>query len=386
MPSRERGDTRRVCIFLPNLRPGGVERMFVQLARSFTETYGLAVDLVLCEARGPNLAEVPPSVRVIELKSPRLLKAVGPLARYLARERPAALLTGMPHPNVVALWARSRARADTRVVISEHSLLKDTAVRGRGLAWRVARLLARRYYGRADAIVAVSHEAARQVAAVTGLSPQRITVIHNAVVTDDVTEKMNADVRHPWLEPGGTPVVLSVGRLVAVKNFPTLIRAFARVRARRPLKLMILGEGDERPGLEALRDRLGLADDVALPGHVSNPFPYYARAAAFVMSSSIEGFGNALVEAMSAGTPVVSTRCGGPVEILDEGRYGLLVSVGNDEEMARAIESVLDHPVSPTLLKERAAEFSIARVAPQYLRCLGLAECVHDVTAQPQVV
>lgn len=361
-----------LCIFLPSLDSGGVQRMFVQLARHFAQDHGIGVDLVLGEAKGPHLAEVPRAVRVVDLHAPRLTKAAKPLAEYLAERRPAALLTGMPHSNVVALWARRRAAAPTRVVISEHTLLAEAAARGRGMSWRLAPLLARRYYGRADAIVAVSEEAARQVASVARLPRDRITVIHNAVLTDETCRLMGEACEHPWFAAGAPPVVLSVGRLTPVKEFSTLLRAVARVRRRRPVRLMILGEGEQRPALEALRDELGMRDDAALPGHVSNPYPYFPRAAAFVMSSSVEGFGNALVEAMSAGTPVVSTRCGGPVEILDGGAYGPLVPVGDEQAMAAAIESILDRPTPPDLLKRRAAEFSVARVAPRYLQCLGL--------------
>lgn len=375
----------RIAIFLPSLEPGGVQRMFVALARAFAEEHGLAVDLVLSDARGPHLAEVPDTVRVVDLKCRRQLAAVRPLARYLAAEKPNALLTGMPHSNVVALWARKWARATTTaVVISEHNPIYRTLESGQGMSWRVIRPLIRRYYNRADAIIAVSGESAQQLSEFAGVPRERITVIHNPVLTPECVERMGDELEHPWFAAGEPPVVLSVGRLVDQKDFPTLIRAFERVRAARPARLMILGEGPRRAQLEALRDSLDLGQDVALPGHVNNPFPYFARAAVFVLPSAFEGFGNALVEAMGAGTPVIATRCGGPAEILDGGKYGRLVKIGADEEMAQAIEDALDHPPRQAFLKQRAAEFSVAWIAPRYLKCMGMDATF--VTGAPSLV
>ena len=346
--------------------------MFAYLARAFAAEHGLLVDMVLAEAKGPHLVEVPSAVRVIDLKRHRQLAAARPLARYLSSECPAALLTGMPHSNLVALWARERARAATRVVISEHNPLGNTLSGARGLNWRVLRPLIRRYYRRADAIIAVSEESAQHVADIARLPRERITVVHNPALTPDCLQRMKEDLRHRWFAPGAPPVVLSVGRLVDQKDFPTLIRAFAQVRAARAARLLILGEGPRRHDLEALCDSLGLGGDVELAGHVNNPYPFFPRAAVFVLPSAFEGFGNVLVEAMAAGTPVVATRCGGPVEILEDGRYGRLVPVGGVEELARAIHAALDAPADPAALKARASQFSVTRVAPRYLKCMGI--------------
>lgn len=374
MPPEERPtDAPRLCIFLPSLDSGGVQRMFVHMARYFAEQARLRVDLVLGEAKGPHLAEVPESVRVIDLKSRRHLLAARPLARYLAEARPAALLTGMPHSNVVAVWARARAGVDTRVVISEHNPLGETLASGAGLSWRVMPPLIRRYYPRADAIIAVSNEVAASVARAAARAERRVSVVPNPALTDECARRMREELEHPWFTDGAPPVVLSVGRLVDQKDFPTLVRAFARVRARRAARLLILGEGAQRGQIQALCDSLGLGGDVALPGHIDNPYPFYARSAVFALSSMFEGFGNVLVEAMAAGTSVVATRCGGPAEILADGKYGPLTPVGDDQALAEAIHSLLDHPTPPACLQKRAEEFKVSAIAPLYLQALGLA-------------
>ena len=166
-------------------------------------------------------------------------------------------------------------------------------------------------------------------------------------------------------------MVLSAARLAVQKDLGTMLRAFARVRARRAVRLVILGEGGERARLEDLARRLGVAEDVAMPGHVANPLAYMARAAVFALSSIYEGFGNVLVEALACGRPIVSTDCpGGPREVLDDGRYGRLVAVGDDAAFAAALEQALDVPVDAAGQRRRAADFAVEPIADRYLAVL----------------
>jgi glycosyltransferase involved in cell wall biosynthesis len=172
------------------------------------------------------------------------------------------------------------------------------------------------------------------------------------------------------------PVVLGTGRLHPQKDFATLIRAFARVRAKRPARLMNLGAGAAADSgyaadLRRLVTQLGIADDVETPGFAHNPFAYMSRAAVFAFSSRYEGLGNVLLEAMACGTPVVSTDCpSGPREILDDGQFGTLVSVGDEAALARAIENALDDPPAPDRLRARAQLFTVERAATRYLELL----------------
>jgi glycosyltransferase involved in cell wall biosynthesis len=176
---------------------------------------------------------------------------------------------------------------------------------------------------------------------------------------------------HLWFSPGQPPVVLSVGRLVPQKDHATLLRAFSRLRAGRAARLVILGDGKDRKSLELLASKLGVADDVSLPGFESNPYRYMRRCAVFVLSSAWEGSGNVLAEAMACGAPVVSTDCpSGPAEILGDGKYGPLVAVGDHEALAAAIEASLDHPPPPGDLRSRADVFSSSRSADAYLKLL----------------
>jgi glycosyltransferase involved in cell wall biosynthesis len=252
------------------------------------------------------------------------------------------VLSALNYVNIVGLWARVMAGVGTRFVVSERNTLSPAARHQR--TWREfarPRLIGR-FYRWADGIVAVSGGVADDLTAVTGLPRNRIEVIPNPVITPRLREMAIERLDHPWFQPGEPPVVVAVGRLAPQKDFDTLIRAFAEVRRKRLARLFILGEGPDRSALESIVASSDLGADVALPGWVTNPYPYLVRAAAFVLSSRWEGLPGALIEALYCGPPVIATDCpSGPREILDGGRHGRLVPVGDRDALARAIDQAL---------------------------------------------
>jgi glycosyltransferase involved in cell wall biosynthesis len=370
----------RVAIFGPSLRQGGAEVVMVTLAREIAER-GFHVDLIAATLEGPHLAEVPPSVRVVDLKASRVLASLPGLTRYLRTERPEALLSVMNHANIVALWARLLAGVPTRVVVSEHNTLSSSTHRSSSLQDRMMPWLIRCFYPWAEGIIAVSRGVAEDLAVAAHLPRQRIHVIYNPIVRPELIERAEAPLDHPWFEPGQPPVFIGIGRLREQKDFPTLIKAFAQVRRERPCRLLIFGEGPDRPEIEALVRRLGLENDIALPGYDTNPYAYLRCAAAFVLSSRWEGLPTVLIEALVCGVPVISTDCpSGPREILEGGRYGQLVPVGDAPALAHAMASALagsaDRPP-----RESWRAFELEGIVNQYLNSLsGNPSCVQFVT------
>ncbi|NLG84439.1 MAG: glycosyltransferase [Firmicutes bacterium] len=363
-------NTVKVALFLPSLRGGGAERVMVNLAQGFA-AQGLKVDLVLAKAEGPYLSQVSPEVRVVDLKVSRVLACLPGLVRYLRQVRPQALLSAMDHANIVALWARKLARVSTRIVVSVHSTPSMATLHAKTLRGRLMPLWVRPFYPWADAIVAVSHGVAEDLIRFIGFPREKVQVIYNPVVTPELFAKAHEHLDHPWFVPGEPPVVLSVGRLTPAKDYPTLIKAFALVCKERPARLMILGEGEERPTLEALIKELDLTQYIALPGFVENPYKYMKRAACFVLSSQWEGLPTVLIEAIALGVPVVATDCpSGPREILEGGRLGTLVPPGDVIELACAIQEVLSSnrslPHMPNL-----ELYTLENVIEKYLKILN---------------
>jgi len=406
-----------VALLLPSLAGGGVARVALNLAESLLR-HGHRVDLVLCDGEGAYRDQLPPGLRrvllrrgipviprglafaanpgswrelalpvLLPLRGAPALAGLGDLVRYLRRNRPDALIAAKTHTNLVAIWARQLAGVPTRLLVSQHSMLSEEIAgpEVRKWRWRHAAGLVARTYPLADAIVAVSDAAADDLATTSGVPRRRIATVHNPVDARRIAERLREPITHPWFAEGMPPVVLGAGRLRASKDFQTLLRAFAEVRRARPARLVVLGEGPERAALAAEARRLGVCEDVWMPGFVDNPFAYMARAGVFVLSSRHEALGNVLVEALACGCPVVATNCpGGVGEILKGGAVGGLVPVGDPAALAGAILAALDRPGDRERRLRRADDFCPDRAAHRYLAALGLALCA-EADADPAV-
>jgi glycosyltransferase involved in cell wall biosynthesis len=362
-----------IAFFLPSLGGGGAERVILNLAQGIVER-GLPVDLVLAAATGAFLEQIPPSVRLVDLHASRVLRSVGPLAGYLRRERPRVLISSMNYANLVALWAAKLSGRNTPVLVTVHTTMSESSRQQQrhlsGLIWPT---LLRMFYPYAAHVVAVSSGAADDLSRITRLPRKRVEVVYNPVITRETLIAAKQSPDHPWFAPGQPPVILGVGRLTRQKDFPTLIRAFAEVRRKRLARLIILGEGEDRADLTALARELGVSDDVALPGF-RNALSYMAGSALFVLSSGWEGLPTVLIEALAAGTRVVSTDCpSGPREILQDGRIGALVPVGDVAAMAAAMLEALDQPGSTTPV-DALAPFTREAAVDNYLRLIETAE------------
>jgi glycosyltransferase involved in cell wall biosynthesis len=338
--------------------------MMVVLANAFA-TRNVPVDLVLASARGELLDLVSPAVRVVDLGASRTLLALPRLVAYLRKNRPLALLSTLSHANVVALIARRVSGVASRLVV------REACTRAEVEAGRTVVRLMRWTYPWADRVITISDGVGTDLTRAIGLPADRMTTIYNPAISADILEKSRVPLDHPWFSPGEPPVLLGVGRLTAQKDFGTLIHAFARVRAHRVARLVILGEGGERAQLEALVRSLRLEADVAMPGFVKNPYPYMRAAALFALTSRWEGFGNVLVEAMGCGIPVVSTDCpSGPSEILEHGRWGALVPVGDAGALATAIDAALNSGPPAGTSEYLVRRFHQDRIAQEYLEHL----------------
>lgn len=363
-------EAKCVAVYIPHLRQGGGELTLLRLAASFARA-GLQVDLIvhtLATAEVP----VPAGLRVHALGTQGTLASVRRLTELLRRRRPQCLLSGFPHTNIAAVAAAAGAGGECRCIVTEHAPMTQQIQREGG--WRYAALppLVRWAYRRAAAVVAVSEGVRDDLARVVGTDVP-LQVIGNPVLSerdlDDAVLRPDEPAPHPWLGDPRLKVVLSVSRLSAEKDLPTLIAAFDRLRQFRPeARLLLAGDGPERAGLQAMIEQRRLADVVQLAGRVTRPITWMRRAAVFALASRFEGFGNVLVEALASGVPVVSADCPvGPREILDGGRFGTLVPVGDDLAMSLALEAALVAGAPPAGARERAHQFTELRSGAAYM-------------------
>lgn len=372
-----------MALLISGLGLGGVQRTMLTLAGGLADR-GLAVDLLVPDDRGPFRSQIPGNVRLVNLsrwwlrlpvirdrKRRKALLMAPAIADYLRREKPVALLSASHYVNLAAIWGKEMAGGGTRLVISQRTQLSVAITNSSLPVLRRRPLLAwmtRRYYPRADAIVAVSDGVADDLADVARLPRESVITVYNPTDLAYIAGRAAEPAVHPWLADGGAPVIVAVGRLAAQKDYTTLLHAFAKLRALRPVRLIVLGEGRKRAELEGLAAELGIADAVAMPGYAENPFAALARAQLYVMSSRYEGLPGALIQALACGCKVVSTDCpSGPQEILDHGRYGRLVPVGDVALLTAALHAALDDAPDPDRQKARAALYSVDRAVDAYL-------------------
>lgn len=407
----QKKQTMRIAFLLDSLSGGGAEQVILNLASGFASA-GFTVDLLVCKMRGQLLAQIPSNVSLIRLHSvsslsgmlcalradigclklviaaliglqkvPSTFKSLPAIIDYLKKNQPAALLSALPKSNISAVLAGSCCSGSTRIAVGLHSHYSAASqFEKRENSIKDAYMLAmiRRYYRRADMVIAVSNGTKKDACEALELSQDQVTAVYNPVATHDIAELREEAPDHPWLGVGDIPVILGIGRFVAEKDFPLLLDAFAKVRQERQVRLIFLGGDFTSHDQRSLKtqlleqaEQLGVAGDIDMPGFVDNPFAYLSKAGVFVLSSACEGFGNVLVEALLCGCPVVSTDCpGGPAEILENGKYGELVPVGDKCGLADAICRALDSPLNREFLRARGSEFSVEIAVDKYRRLL----------------
>lgn len=361
-----RKESMRLAIFMPSFGDGGVERMLVNLAGGLADR-GVAVDFLTKSRAEPYLDQLDSRVRLVETGRSGVFDIQPFMRRYLRESRPDFVLCGKDKAGRAAVLARRLSGVPFRLVMRPGTTVSErVAKRGALKRWRAYRLI-RGTYRAAAAVVGNSEGVVADIAAIAGLPPERMHLIRNPVVTPGLAARAAEPLDHPWFAAGQPPVILGLGGLRTQKGFETLLAAFARVRAARPCRLLILGEGRLRGELLEQAARLGVAEDFALPGFDPNPYRYLARAALFVLSSRWEGSPNALTEALAIGTPVVAADCpSGPREILAGGEVAPLVPVDDVDALAAAMAEVLDQPGDPARRRAAAAEYSVETCAARY--------------------
>jgi exopolysaccharide biosynthesis WecB/TagA/CpsF family protein len=316
------------------------------------------VSTIVHAKRGPLVRELPAQIRTIELGGSRTISDIRPLTHLLREQTFDIVVASLDHNNIALLCAKILAGRATRIIICQHNALSLEARQGwkywpvpllYGLLWRVA-----------DGIIAVSDGVACDLSRAAGIPRKSIDVINNPVIGDDFSERTAFPAPHVWLGDPSYSTFIFAGRLTVQKDPQTLLRAFARLQPLGRVRLIVLGEGELAGVLADLAVALGVSDAIHFAGFQHNPLSWIKHAKALVLSSRYEGLGNVLIEAMACGTPVIATDCPwGPAEILQGGRLGCLVPVGDVQALADAMRNHAAHPASAWERQARAASFSV---------------------------
>ncbi|MGB5686211.1 MAG: glycosyltransferase [Candidatus Electrothrix sp.] len=358
----------KIAILLPDLRGGGAERLHVNLANHWI-TQGHSVEFVLMQKYGELLPLLSDDINVIELGIDRIRQAIFPLRIYLKKSKPDIILSAMWPLTSATVIAWLLSGKQGHLFLSDHNQLTVSCIQELNVSAFFLKFLLHVTYPFASGIIAVSQGVKEDLRQLGRFSDDQVKVIYNPAATGATACCEQQVSRGAFWGQGFKYHILSVGSLKKQKDHATLIRAFARLPSKLKAKLTILGEGPLRKELETLIDHLKLKEQVIMPGFVTDPKPWFSTADLFVLSSQWEGFGNVLVEALECGIPIVSTDCAsGPSEILENGRYGRLVLVGNEIALATAMGEALIEEPDRELLKSRANEFSVERISAQYLK------------------
>ncbi|MEQ1712187.1 MAG: glycosyltransferase [Hyphomicrobium sp.] len=359
----------KLLFYTHGLVDGGAERLWSCLASAF-KARGYEVVFVVDFPAKDNLQNLDPAIRLHTLGKGHI-QAIRKLADVLKAERPHVTLSAVGGSNTKLLAAIALSGVETQPIITYHGYEE----------WKSGLLSLATYVS----IPLLSAASARTVAVSDGLRntlvkswharAAKTVTIHNPVFFPETA-------RVPTTEELARreDVVLAVGRLAPVKEYATLIRAFARLK-RPNARLVILGKGPEERAIRALAARLGIADRVEMPGYLPDPWKAYETAKCFVLSSRSEPFGNVVVEALAHGLPVVTTACSGPLEILQHGKFGKIVPVGDDLQFADALSATLADPGDPAPRRARADQFSFPVRVPAYEKLV--ADVLAEAHAMP---
>ncbi|QXP84815.1 glycosyltransferase [Methylococcus sp. Mc7] len=355
-------ESRHIVLFGPSFGEGGVARDIVNLANGFVRA-GMEVSVLVNRPNELFTEQLYPQVRLVVLPSRSDRGLARELLAFIRAHWPDVVLTTEERDDGIAVAVREEL-GDARVRFFLRMVTTLSVRLANQYRFRLNRALYRRrlrqIYSHCDGVICNSEGVADDLVAFLDLPRDAIAVLPNPTITPELLAAAQEPIGHPWFAPGEPPVILGAGRLGRAKDFGTLLKAFASLRGNRPCRLMILGQGRQRERLEAQARELGAEADFELPGFVTNPYAYMARAGLFVLSSLWEGCPNVLIEAMAVGTPVVATDCrSGPREILQGGRFGPLVPMRDAEAMAEAMAATLDHPLPPAVLREAVRGYTV---------------------------
>lgn len=349
-----------------NLAGGGAERTVINIINNLDSKKFEVKLLIGTKNNNDYINQISSEVDVKYLNKKRLRNCFFKLRRFIKNERPDIVFTTGINNNIMLSLVNLTLLKKSRLVVRETTYrTKSTNI---SLLKKILTYLT--YNMIADKVISLSRGVKEDLVNNFHINKEKIVVIYNPVEINKInqlkSEKINYQIREK-----DEKLILSVGRLVEQKDFPTLIKAFSLVQQKMKAKLIILGKGHLINELKSLSEQLGIKDKVLFLGFKQNPYKYMRYSDVFVLTSKVEGFGHVIVEAMTTGTPIISTNCvSGPREIIGDNKYGILVPVGDYKTLAlKILELLKDEKLQKNLRllgHKRARDFDSKKIIKQY--------------------
>lgn len=366
---------RRVAIFLQNLDGGGAERAIVKLAGDIAKL-DYAVELVLEDINTAYRSEIDPLVHVVNFSTRSSLSTFFKLVAYLRQKNPDVIMSALDTPNIMLLIAAKLARYSGRVVVSQRAVVSASLAHEPKLRAAITKILQWLLFDQADLVISNSYAASTEIHNLFAVPLEKIATIHNSIDVDKINRLAIEPINSNFFIKKDIPLIITVGSLTKRKDISTLVKAFSIVRSKMEVALVIIGKelveskDSEKEALKRLIAELNLDSYIYLAGFDPNPYKWIGIASVFVSSSTAEGFPNVIAEALALGRPVVATDCpGDTARLLENGKWGRLVPVGDPASMATAIISSLEDLSHPDG-RLRAANFAPSKIVEDYIGIL----------------
>jgi len=352
-------------LFIPSLKGGGAERMFVSLSNALSQEN--EVYLVTLDPLGAYFDNICKEVNVVIINKNRAIFSIKKLSMLVLRHKPDILLTGLMHANIVGIIVKLILFClghKTRLIISERNFVRPPIFGKLPLKSVVVVVVSKLLYKYADSIVCVSDVVRQSVISVLNVPESLVTTIYNPVVDERLKlhiSLLDRDKSRP------EKVIVAAGRLVPNKNHYLLIKAFYILSKDYDARLVILGEGELRQELEDLVVSLGISNLVQFFGFVKDPFSVFANSDLFVSTSIIEGLPGAMIQAMLCDLPIISTSCKGVAEeVLCNGKYGIIIPDNSSPDLLSSVMIKSLTSAHQFQEKKRATEFDTNNALRSY--------------------
>lgn len=346
----------KIAFYVPTLNLGGYEKVVLNYANHFSLNHEIM--LVCGKAVGNMKEEISSRVQVVDLNV-RARSLLPALCKWMKKNRDVNIFyVPFATYTTLAVFAKKWTRSKTIIYGAQHGFEQNNSI----LFSIIKRLVAQ-----ADVLAAVSKAVAQHESKRFNIPVERYNILDNPVFTS-LSEIPFVDLN---FNTDGAPILVTSGRLAVDKHIEIPIKIVAELNKYMKVNLLILGDGPEKDNLQALVSDLGINSFVHFAGYVQNPMSYFMQCDIYMQTSEIESFGNGVIEAQLCNLPAIVTDCGGPVDLIRDGDFGINIGAYNSKNViqngVQAVKAILNGEKEFGLLSENAKKYDVVNLEKQFL-------------------